>query len=276
MSLVTLRELLPAARKQKRAVGAFNVANYETAVSAIRAAEGEKLPIIIQLYTRLFQSDKAHDLAGMVIRMAERASQPVALHLDHGDSVGQVERALKWGCSSVMFDGSRLPYEENVRLTRRSAELANAANASCEGEIGHVAMGDESALTVPEEAEAFALATKVDALAVSIGTVHGFYRSEPKLDIARCRAIADRLPEVPLVLHGGSGTPPGELRKAIENGVAKINIATEFQHTFLKSVGANVSALDGKFAPLDKVMEPVIDECAAFVARLLRLFAGLI
>ena len=155
MSLVTMRELLPAARKQRRAVGAFNVANYETAAAVVRAAEKERSPVIIQLYMRLFNSDKAYDLAGMLIRMAGRSSQPVALHLDHGDSVTQVENALKWGYTSVMFDGSRLPYDENVRLTRHCAELAKAAGASIEGEIGHVAMGDDTALTEPEEAEAF-------------------------------------------------------------------------------------------------------------------------
>ena len=274
MSLVTMRELLPAARKQRRAVGAFNVANYETAAAVVRAAEKERSPVIIQLYMRLFNSDKAYDLAGMLIRMAGRSSQPVALHLDHGDSVTQVENALKWGYTSVMFDGSRLPYDENVRLTRHCAELAKAAGASIEGEIGHVAMGDDTALTEPEEAEAFASAAGVDALAVSIGTAHGYYRSEPKLDISRCRAIAERLPDVPLVLHGGSGTPLSEIRKAIGNGIAKINVATEFQHTFLKSAGTSLAALDGKFVPVDKFMEPVIDDCAAYIARLIRFFAG--
>jgi len=274
MSIVTLRELLPSARAQKRAVGAFNIANYETARAVILAAEHEKSPVIIQLYMRLFNSDKAYDLAGSLIRMAERCSQPVALHLDHGESVEQVENALKWGYTSVMFDGSRLPYEENVKLTRRSAELAHAAGASVEGEIGHVAMGDETALTEPEEAEAFAAATGVDALAVSIGTAHGYYKNEPKLDIDRCRAIAERLPDVPLVLHGGSGTPLDQVRKAIENGIAKINVATEFQDTFLKSTERELAALNGKFVPVDKFMDPITEDCAAHIARLIRFFAG--
>jgi len=274
MSIVTLRELLPAARAQKRAVGAFNIANYETARAVILAAEREKSPVIIQLYMRLFNSDKAYDLAGSLIRMAERCSQPVALHLDHGESVEQVENALKWGYTSVMFDGSRLPYEENVRLTRRSVELAHAAGASCEGEIGHVAMGDETALTDPDEAAAFAAATGVDALAVSIGTAHGYYKNEPKLDIDRCRAIAERIPDVPLVLHGGSGTPLEQVRRAIENGIAKINVATEFQDTFLKSTEKQFAALNGKFVPVDKFMDPVIEDCAEHIARLIRFFAG--
>ncbi|MDR0931844.1 MAG: class II fructose-bisphosphate aldolase [Victivallales bacterium] len=206
--------------------------------------------------------------------MAERCNQPIALHLDHGESVEQVKNALKWGYTSVMFDGSRLPYDQNVAITKQCAELAKVAGASIEGEIGHVAMGDETALTEPDEAEAFAAATGVDALAISIGTAHGYYKSEPKLDIERCRAIAERLPNVPLVLHGGSGTPLDEVRKAIENGIVKINVATEFQDTFLKSVNKNLVALDGKFMPIDKFMDPVVDDCAAHIARLIRFFAG--
>lgn len=274
MSLVTMRELLPAARKQKRAVGAFNIANYETARAVILASEREQSPVIIQLYMRLFNSDKAYDLAGALIRMAERCNQPVALHLDHGESLEQVERALKWGYTSVMLDGSRLPYAENVRQTRLAADKAHAAGASAEGEIGHVAMGDETALTDPDEAAAFAAASGVDALAVSIGTAHGYYKSEPKLDIDRCRAIAERLPDVPLVLHGGSGTPLDQVRRAIENGIAKINVATEFQHTFLTATNAELAKLDGKFVPVDKFMDPVTEECAAHIARLIRFFSG--
>ena len=274
MALYTFNELLRPARQQGVAVAAINIANYETAVAVYEASELVKRPVIIQMYSRMFGNGKAEMLIPLLRKLAEKSSQPVAVHLDHGASLEQVKDAIRWGCTSVMFDGSRLPYDENVRLTRHCAELAKAAGASIEGEIGHVAMGDDTALTEPEEAEAFASAAGVDALAVSIGTAHGYYRSEPKLDIARCRAIAERLPDVPLVLHGGSGTPLSEIRKALGNGIAKINVATEFQHTFLKSAGTSLAALDGKFVPVDKFMEPVIDDCAAYIARLIRFFAG--
>ena len=274
MALVTMNEILPAARREHRAVGAFNIANYETARAVLQAAEAEAQPVIIQLYMRLFESTKAYDLAGMLIRLAERANVPVALHLDHGDTLTQVENALKWGYTSVMYDGSRLPFDENVANTRIAVEMARKAGASSEAEIGHVAQGDETALTQVDEAVRFAEATKVDSLAVSIGTAHGYYKAEPKLDIERCRAIADALPNVPLVLHGGSGTPLDDVRKSIEAGIAKINIATEFMDTFLKSSRNELEKLNGKFLPIDKYYDPIVDECAAHAARLIRFFAG--
>ena len=280
LGLVNTREMFKKAIAGQYAIAAFNFNNMEQMQAIIQAAVETKSPVILQVSSGARKYANQTLLRYMAQGAVEYAKElgcahpQIVLHLDHGDSVTQVENALKWGYTSVMFDGSRLPYDENVRLTRHCAELAKAAGASIEGEIGHVAMGDDTALTEPEEAEAFASAAGVDALAVSIGTAHGYYRSEPKLDIARCRAIAERLPDVPLVLHGGSGTPLSEIRKAIGNGIAKINVATEFQHTFLKSAGTSLAALDGKFVPVDKFMEPVIDDCAAYIARLIRFFAG--
>ena len=274
MALVTMKEMLIAARKEKRAVGAFNVANYETARAVLQAAEQEKQPVIIQLYMRLFDSEKAYDLAGLLIRLANRADIPVAIHLDHGNTIKQVKDALAWGYTSVMYDGSRLSFEENVKNTAFCVQYAKSFGASVEGEIGHVAQGDETAITEVSEAVEFAGATGVDALAVSIGTAHGYYTSEPKLDIERCRAIAEALPELPLVLHGGSGTPLSDVRKVIENGVAKVNIATEYMDTYLKSSRKELEKLNGKFLPIDKYFDPIVDECAAHAARLIRFFAG--
>lgn len=274
MALVTMKEMLLAARREKRAVGAFNIANYELSRAVIKAAEVENQPVIIQLYMRLFDSEKAYDLCGMLRRLATRAKVPVALHLDHGATIKQAQDALAWGYTSVMFDGSRSPYEQNVRDTKFVAAYAHAVGASCEGEIGHVAQGDEGALTQVEEAVDFARQTGVDALAVSIGTSHGYYKAEPKLDIPRCQAIADALPDVPLVLHGGSGTPLPDVRRSIEAGIAKINIATEFMDTYLKTTRAELNRLDGTFVPVDKFYDPVVDACAAHVQRLIRFFAG--
>ena len=274
MALVTMTEMLQGARKEKRAVGAFNVANYETALAVLKAAEGEHSPVIIQVYDRLFDSYKAADIAGTLIRLAQRSNQPIALHLDHGTSLDHVAVALHAGYTSVMFDGSRLPYDENVAKTKLAVQLAHAAGCSAEGEIGHVAQGDETSLTSVEEAVSFAEATKVDALAVSIGTAHGYYKAEPKLDLERCKAIGDALPDLPLVLHGGSGTPLDAVRESIRRGMAKINIATEFMDTYLKSSRAELEKLNGKVLPVDKYYDPVVDACAAHAARLIRFFAG--
>ena len=274
MALVTMNEMLRDARREKRAVGAFNVGNYETALGVLKAAEAEKSPVIIQVYDRLFQSEKAADIAGMLVRIAHRSAQPIALHLDHGASLEHVAVALASGYTSVMLDGSRLPFEENVSVTACAARLAHAAGCSAEGEIGHVAQGDETSLTSVEEAVAFAKATDVDALAVSIGTAHGYYKAAPRLDIERCRAIGDALPGLPLVLHGGSGTPLDAVRQSILCGIAKINIATEYMDTYLKASRVELERLDGKFTPVDKFFDPVVDACAAHAARLIRFFSG--
>ena len=223
---------------------------------------------------RLFDSTKAYDLCGMLQRLAHRGKVPVALHLDHGATVKQATDALKWGYTSVMYDGSRSAYDENVKWTTFVADYAHALGATCEGEIGHVAQGDETALTDVDEAVRFAKATAVDALAVSIGTAHGYYKAEPKLDIPRCAAIAAELPDTPLVLHGGSGTPLADVRRAIESGIAKVNIATEFLDGYIHSTLKRYGDLQGKFVPPDKVADPIIDDCAAHVRRLIRFFAG--
>ena len=274
MSLVNMKEMLAEARKEKRAIGAFNTANYELSRAILKAAGAESQPVIIQLYVRLFDSEKAYDLCGMLQRLATRAKVPVALHLDHGATIKQAKDALAWGYTSVMYDGSRDPFEKNVQDTAFVAQYAHAVGATCEGEIGHVAQGDETALTDVQEAVDFAKATNVDALAVSIGTAHGYYKAEPKLDIPRCQAIAEALPEVPLVLHGGSGTPLADVRRAVEVGIAKINIATEFMDTYLKASRAELNRLDGKFIPVDKFYDPVVDACAAHVQKLIHFFSG--
>jgi fructose/tagatose bisphosphate aldolase len=135
-------------------------------------------------------------------------------------------------------------------------------------------MGDENALTTVEDAVHFYNDTKVDALAISVGTVHGFYKAAPCIDVKRCREIADALPETPLVLHGGSGTPPEDVRALIENGITKINIATEFMDTFLKSTKKQFDILEGKFRAVDLFNDPVVDDCAAYASKMLRFFAG--
>jgi len=259
MSLVTMNEILPAAREQGRAVGAFNIANLETAMAVIQAAEEEQSPVIVQVYERLFGNPGIRPLSVMALAAAEDAAVPVAVHLDHGASIDQVARAIRYGYTSVMFDGSKLGFEENVRLSRQVAAFAHAAGLSAEAEIGHVPMNhqDDIPLSDPDEAVEFAERTGVDLLAVSIGTRHGFYKSEPKIDVERCRRIADRLP-IPMVLHGGSGTPMDKVQEVIRCGVAKVNIATEFQHRFIELLGRAAVEKGDTFLPVDRFMGPLI------------------
>lgn len=270
MPLVTFNDILPQARREKRAVAAFNVANLETVLAVFKAAEAERSPVIIQVYQRLFKDERAALVAAMTARLAADAAIPVALHLDHGESLDQIRQAIRLGYTSVMLDGSKLPFAENIALAAEAAKIAHDAGVTLEAEIGHVPFGDgEIELSTADEAEAFVSQTGVDALAISIGTVHGFYKREPKLDIARAQEIADRV-SVPLVLHGGTGVPEDQLRQAIGCGVAKVNIATELQSLFLKRVAAELAACGDTFKPVDLCLKPVEADVQAYVRAKIR------
>jgi ketose-bisphosphate aldolase len=185
---------------------------------------------------------------GFVVAMARAAAaelnEPAALHLDHGASYELAERCVAAGYTSVMFDGSRLPFAENCAITRRVVEMAHARGVSVEAELGHVAHNDEigaaeitSSYTPPEAARRFVEETGVDALAIAIGTAHGFYRGQVRLDFDRLDRIRDAVGErAALVLHGGSGVSEGLLQQAVEHGINKINFGTELKDAFTKAV----------------------------------------
>ena len=272
-ALVTFNDILPQARKGKRAVGAFNVANLETVLSVLKAAERENSPVIIQVYQRLFKDERAELIAAMTARLAEKSGIQVALHLDHGESLEQIRKAINIGYTSVMIDGSKLPFAENIALTAEAAKIAHDAGVTLEAEIGHVPFGDGVIeLSTAAEAVEFVGKTGVDALAISIGTVHGFYKKAPVLDIERARAIGESI-AIPLVLHGGTGVPEDQLKLAIGCGVAKINIATELQSLFLKGVAAELVANGDTFKPLDLYFKPAEEKVKSFVCSKIRAFA---
>lgn len=276
MALVTFNEILPQGRKAGRAVGAFNIANFETAKAVMIAAEAEQQPVIMQVYHRLMSDPYISALGAMMRNMAEKASVPVAVHLDHGYTFEQVKLAIYCGFSSVMFDGSQLPFAENLEQTRRAAEYAHRHGVTIEGEICHVPLnGTEAAINIPlstpEDAAGFVAATGVDALAVLIGTARGYYREEPKIAVDLARQIS-AVVAIPLVLHGGSGTPHEKVKAVIKNGFAKVNVATDFQHTFQLRLQTELQQLDGKFLPLDKLMLPATDAAATHLRQLIRMF----
>lgn len=257
MALVTLNEILPAARKAGCGVAAFNVANMETLYAVVRAAEIENSPLIVQVYQRLFGDERAALIAAMAAKLAKRATIPIVLHLDHGNSVEQVKKAIGIGYTSVMIDCSSLPFNENIKHTAEAAKIAHQSGVTIEGEIGHVPFGDgEVKLSDAAEAVEFVAKTGVDALAVSIGTIHGFYKKEPRLDIERAREIGRKV-AIPLVLHGGTGVPEEQLRQAIACGVAKINIATELQNLFIREIAVEIKKNGEKFIPVDLYLKPV-------------------
>ena len=272
--LVNLDDVLKPAQREHYGVGLFNTTDTDMLQAAIEAAESLKSPIILGTAEVLLPYGDLPLIAPALLAAAQRASVPVVVHYDHGLTFERTMQALKLGFSSVMFDASAKPYDENIAATKEVVKIAHAMGATVEGEIGHVAQGDETALTDVGEAVRFATDTGVDALAVSIGTAHGYYKAEPKLDIARCAAIADAIPGTPLVLHGGSGTPLADVRRAIESGIAKVNIATEFLDGYIKSTLKVFGDLNGAFVPPDKLADPIIDACAAHVRRLIAFFAG--
>lgn len=195
----------------------------------LETAESQRSPVILMGLPPDLTGNGLVYLAGLVRAVADHHPVPVALHLDHTDDLEWVRRAIDLGFTSVMVDGSSLPFEENVALTRAAVELAHPHGVSVEGELGHVGGMDleaqgcaESVLTEPGEVRRFVQETGVDALAVSIGTAHGVYRSLPNLAIDRLAELEAASP-VPLVLHGGSGTPEPQLQAAVRHGICKVN-----------------------------------------------------
>ena len=230
--LVTLNEVLQKARKEHYAVGLFNTTDTDMLQAAIEAAEEERSAIIIGTAEVLLPYGDLPLLAPAIIERAKAATVPVVVHYDHGLTFEKTIEAMKLGFSSVMFDASAHPYEENVAQTREIVKIAHAMGITVEGEIGHVGEAanrdNESSdrYTTLEEARNFLEATGVDALAVAIGTAHGVYKSKPQLNLERLSEIADNL-NVPLVLHGGSGLSDDDFRNTVARGIAKINIFTD-------------------------------------------------
>jgi len=233
-----IQERLKLARQRGEAVLATNFYNFETLTAVLRAAQEVEAPVLLQL------TKSSIDYMGLhqAVRMGRQGLADYGLegwiHLDHGPSVELAERCLDAGFDSVMIDASEHPFEENVLATRRVVELARPYGAHVEAELGYVAKLGQTqggGFTTPEAAARFVRETGVDALAVAIGSAHGFYKLPPKLDIERLKAIHEATPVV-LVLHGSSGIPHPMVQEAIRNGIAKVNLATEIKDTFMRSL----------------------------------------
>ena len=262
--------LLEAARRAGHAVAALNFYNAETLLAHVRAARALGASVILQTTESTINYLGLRMIYAMAGAAAEEVGRPVALHLDHGGSYELAARCIEAGYTSVMIDGSRLPFDENSGLTRRVVELAHARGVSVEGELGHVAHNDEAGrdditrfYTRPEDAARFVRETGVDALAVAVGTAHGFYKGEVRLDFDRLKQIREAVgDEAALVLHGGSGVPAGLLRRAIECGVTKINFGTELKNAFTLAVKQSLASGDDidlrrTFAPAVSAVEEI-------------------
>ena len=230
--LVNLNEVLKKAQKEKYAVGLFNTTDTDMLQAVIEAAEESNSPVILGTAEVLLPYGELKLIAPSVIAAAKRAKVPVVVHYDHGLTFDRCIEALKLGFSSIMFDGSAKPYEQNIAETREMVKIAHAFGATVEGEIGHVgeAAKEDNLLTdmytTPEEAKAYLDVTGVDALAVAIGSAHGVYKKKPMLNIERLKEISSAV-KVPLVLHGGSGLSDDDFKNTIRNGIAKVNIFTD-------------------------------------------------
>jgi fructose-bisphosphate aldolase class II len=281
MPIVTLKELLSDAQKKKYGVGMFDVHNLEMANAVIDAAEEEKSPIILALAeVHATPVRTLEDISNILVYAARRAKVPVCVHFDHGMNFENIVRVLHLGFSSVMYDGSTLPYDDNVAKTAEIARIAAIFGASVEGELGHVggAEGGGSdggmVYTEPGEAADFAGKTGVDALAVSIGTAHGVYTAPPKLDLPRLRAIAAKV-STPLVLHGGSGLSDLDFRNCIQAGVSKVNIYTDLVRAAMERIQCEVASPYSPGCRTGRVPAATEDQIARQLsAILLPLFSG--
>jgi len=267
------------AHAQGRALGAFSVYNLEGAQAVCAAAELERAPVIMQAGSSAFAYAGRRALAGLALGAAADSSARVGVHLDHARELEEILACLELGYSSVMVDGSALPFDDNVRLTRTVVQAAHAAGAWVEGELAGIA-GDEDrsadtpahALTDPAAAEAFVARTGVDALAVAIGNVHGISARPVTLDFDRLAVIRDRL-ELPLVLHGASGLLDEQLAQAVALGVAKVNVNTELRHALkhaLQTIGSAPPGGDSMSDLLAPAREAITDSARQKIRALRR------
>lgn len=231
MALVTMKSLLEQAKKNHRGIGAFSVGNMEMVKGAVEAAEELNTPIILQIAEVRLNHSPLALMGPMMVQAAKEAKVEIAVHLDHGLTMEVVQKALDYGFTSVMFDSSTYPFEENIERTREVVRLAEKYGATTEAELGLVGGSEDGSCdhgircTNPDDAKLFCERTGIDALAVAIGNAHGNYPVAPKLAFDVLEEIHKKT-EVPLVLHGGSGITDDDFQKAISLGIVKVNIAT--------------------------------------------------
>ena len=255
--LVNLNEILNDARNNHYAVPAFDASDYRMIKAITEVAEELKSPVIIMGLPSDLTDDQFDHLSKDLISIAADAKVPVCVHLDHATDFNIIKKAVAQGYTSVMIDGSSLPLEENIRVTKEVVDYAHQFNVSTEAELGHVGdgivgssessakgnSGHDNIYTDPKEMKYFIEQTNVDCLAVSFGTSHGVYKAVPNLQIDLLKQL-NEISTVPLVVHGGSGTPDDQMRLAIENGISKVNIFSEILEAFFKEMKTQLNELD--------------------------------
>ena len=271
--LVSLKYVLDLAEKGNFAIPAFNVYNMESVMGVLKAAEEAKAPIIMQVYPRLMKEETGYFLSPIIKAAAEKASVPVCFHLDHGPSELETTRSIRYGATGIMLDGSTLPFEENIALTKRVVDICSYLGIQVEGELGHVGMTSDSDMdefTTPEDAKKFIDETGVSCLAIAVGTAHGRYKKPPKLDIERIKAIRAATNNAALVLHGGSGVHDEEIKKAVAAGIRKMNFATDICYSFLDTCLVELQKPDRAIA-IDTFMKKPIEAVKEFCISRIKL-----
>lgn len=281
MALVNMKEMLLKAKKEKYAVGQFNINNLEWTQAVLEAAQENNSPVILGV-----SEGAAKYMGGYVtiVKMVEGLmidkdiSVDVAIHLDHGSSFEVCKKAIDAGFSSVMIDGSKYPIEENIRITKEVVEYAHSKNVSVEAEVGIVGgeedgvVGEGVVYAKAEDCLLLAKQTNIDCLAPALGSVHGPYKGEPKLGFKEMEEIA-KLTNLPLVLHGGSGIPDFQIEKSISLGTTKINVNTECQQAFSKTVRQVLNDDDKVYDPR-KYIKPGKESIKDVVVEKMRLFGS--
>ena len=278
--LVSGKELFQAAKKGGYAVGAFNLNNMEILQAIIEAAEEENSPVFLQASQGGIKYAGIEYIAGMARVAAEKVKVPIALNLDHGTSFTQVVQCVRHGFSAVMIDGSKHPFEGNIEITQKVVEVAHPNGVSVEAELGKiggveddiVVAAADAAFTDPKEAAEFVERTNVDALAIAIGTAHGVYKGEPKLDFKRLEEIA-AITDVPLVLHGASGISDEQIRRAVPHGITKINIDTDLRVAFSQAIKNLLAEKPNEIDPR-KILGPARDAMKEVARMKMRLFGS--
>jgi fructose-bisphosphate aldolase class II len=275
-----MNEFLPKAKAGKYAVGQFNMNNLEFAQAIMEAAMELKSPFIYGVSEGALKYMGIEFTVAMAEAAAKKSGLPIALHLDHGSSFDVAMKCIRAGFSSVMFDGSHHPYEENIKLTKEIVKAAKAMGVSVEGELGtiggvedDISVEEENAnLAKPEEAIRFYEETGVDCLAIAVGTAHGMYAGEPNIHYDIIEKVASQIP-VPIVLHGGSGVPDEMIKKSIQAGVGKINVNTENQVAMTETI-RDVLAKDAKIYDPRKYLTPARKAMVEVVKSKILLFGS--
>lgn len=280
MPLVDLPTVLGPARKAGYAVGAFNITGLDMIEPILDVATELRSPVILSIAEVHLKYIDLEEACFVARAQAAKAPIPVVLHLDHGLDFDTVMKAIRFGCTAVMFDGSTLPYGDNVARTREIVQIAHGAGISVEAELGCVLGGegtgeaqaaDPTRFTIPEQAVEFVAATGIDALAVAFGTVHGFYKGKPQLDLERLRKIRD-LVAVPLVMHGGSGLSDEDFQAAIGAGISKVNYFTEMSVEAVKE--AKRAVIDGSVTRLPDLLTILKSTVSRCVREKIKVFGS--